>query len=97
LVDGDFVTTESRPTAAYLVSKYGRDKKSTLYPETLVERARVDQRMYFDMGTFYPAFADCVVSKKLSIERSCTQFICFPGQIGLYIDLHNYYYIFDML
>jgi len=59
LVDGDFVTNESRPAAAYLVNKYGGDKKSELYPESPVERARVDQRMYFDMGTFYKAFGEC--------------------------------------
>jgi glutathione S-transferase len=73
LVDGDFVTNESRPAAAYLINKYGGDKKSELYPESPVERARVDQRMYFDMGTFYKAFGECVVSWKLSIS-SCYKF-----------------------
>jgi len=58
LVDGDFVTNESR-AAAYLVNKYGGDKNE-LYPECPVGRARVDQRMYFDMGVFYKAFGECV-------------------------------------
>ena len=62
MVDGDFVTNESRAAAAYLVNKYGGDKKQELYPECPVQRAHVDQRMYFDMGTFYKAFGDCVVS-----------------------------------
>ena len=52
----------SRAAAAYLVNKYGGDKKQELYPECPVQRAHVDQRMYFDMGTFYKAFGDCVVS-----------------------------------
>ena len=52
LVDGDFVMNESRAGAAYLVNKYGKDDK--LYPRDAEIRARVDQRLYFDMGTFYP-------------------------------------------
>ncbi len=60
LVDGDFVTNESRAAAAYLVSKYGGDRKNELYPECPEDRCRVDQRMYFDMGTIYKAFGECV-------------------------------------
>jgi glutathione S-transferase len=60
LVDGDFITNESRAAAAYLVNKYGGDKKNDVYPECPVGRARVDQRMYFDMGVFYKAFGECV-------------------------------------
>ncbi len=62
LVDGDFVTNESRAAAAYLVNKYGGEKKNELYPESPEDRAKVDQRLYFDMGTFYKAFGECVVS-----------------------------------
>ena len=62
LVDGDFITNESRAAAAYLVNTYGGDKKNELYPECPAARATVDQRMYFDMGTFYKAFGECVVS-----------------------------------
>jgi glutathione S-transferase len=65
LLDGDFATNESRAAAAYLVNKYGGDKKNELYPECPVARAKVDQRMYFDMGTFYKAFGECVVSKDI--------------------------------
>merc|ERR1712013_802318 len=46
------------PGAAYLVNKYGKDDK--LYPRDAELRARVDQRLYFDMGTFYPAVGDCM-------------------------------------
>jgi glutathione S-transferase len=58
--DGDFIMNESRPAATYLAEKYGKNDK--LYPKDLKVRAIVDQRMYFDMGTFYKAFADCVVN-----------------------------------
>jgi len=56
--DGDFCLNESRAIAAYLVNKYGKD--DSLYPKETVQRAIVDQRMYFDMGAFYKAFGDCV-------------------------------------
>jgi len=58
MVDGDFVMNESRAIAAYLVNKYGEDDK--LYPKDAEIRARVDQRLYFDMGVFYKAFSECV-------------------------------------
>ena len=40
-------------------SKYGKDDK--LYPKDVVTRAIVDQRLYFDMGTFYKAIGDVMV------------------------------------
>lgn len=49
--DGDFVMNESRAIAGYLANKYGDDDK--LYPKEAATRARVDQRLYFDMGVFY--------------------------------------------
>ena len=49
--DGDFVMNESRAIAAYLVNKHGADDK--LYPKDAETRARVDQKLYFDMGVFY--------------------------------------------
>ena len=53
------IVTESRPIATYLCDKYGKDDK--LYPKDLAIRAIVDARLYFDIGTFYKAFGDCVV------------------------------------
>ncbi|XP_043222833.1 glutathione S-transferase 1-1-like [Amphibalanus amphitrite] len=58
LVDGKFVIWESRAIMTYLVSKYGKD--TSLYPTDPEERAVVDQRLYFDMGTLYDSFGKCV-------------------------------------
>merc|ERR1711981_889214 len=70
MVDGDFVLYESRAIAAYLVNKYGKDDK--LYPKDAEIRARVDQRLYFDMGVFYKAFGECVYPVMFGGEK--------PGQ-----------------
>jgi glutathione S-transferase len=67
--DGNFVLNESRPAAAYFVAKYGKNDK--LYPKDPKVRVIVDQRMYFDMGTFYKAFGDCVVILILSALPIC--------------------------
>ena len=61
LVDGDFVISESRAAAAYLVTTYGWEG-CTFYPADPKLRAIIDQRLYFDMGTFYKALFDCCVS-----------------------------------
>jgi len=58
IVDGDYVLSESRPCATYLASKFAEDDK--LYPKDLEVRSRVDQRLYFDMGSFYSCFGQCV-------------------------------------
>jgi len=58
MVDGDLTLNESRPIAGYLVNKYGKDDK--LYPKDPVLRAKVDQRLYFDMGTFYAALGKMI-------------------------------------
>lgn len=68
LKDGDFTMNESRAAATYLISKYGKDDK--LYPKDLQVRAVVDQRLYFDMGTFYKAFGEVIVSTHFSQEMA---------------------------
>ena len=64
LRDGDFLLVESRAIMGYLVNKYAsKEMKEKLYPSEPAElRAKIDQRLYFDMGVLYKAFADSVVS-----------------------------------
>lgn len=59
LDDNGFYLIESRPILTYLVQKYGKD--STLYPADPKERAVVNSRLLFDMGTLYLRFCNCVV------------------------------------
>lgn len=56
LVDGDFTLWESRAVMVYLCEKY--DKTQKWYPKCPKIRAVINQRLYFDMGTFYKSFAD---------------------------------------
>lgn len=58
--DDGFVLNESRAICTYLVRKYGKD--DSLYPKDVQKRALVDQRLYFDMGSFYDKFAKVYVS-----------------------------------
>ena len=55
LIDGDLRLNESRPICSYLLSKYGkRPLHQHLYPlEDAALKAKIDQRLYFDLGTFY--------------------------------------------
>ncbi|XP_062703330.1 glutathione S-transferase 1-like [Aedes albopictus] len=56
LVDGDFVSWESRAIAIYLVEQYGKDDR--LYPTEPRRRAVVNQRLFFDATVLYPRFAE---------------------------------------
>ena len=57
LVDGDTVITESRAAITYLVSQY---QPGQMYPACAKKRSQVDQRLYFNIGTFYKRLSDCV-------------------------------------
>ncbi|VVC40045.1 Thioredoxin-like fold,Glutathione S-transferase, N-terminal,Glutathione S-transferase, C-terminal- [Cinara cedri] len=56
LVDGDLVLWESRAIIVYLVQVYGKD--DSLFPKDPKKQAVINQRLQFDLGTLYPAFAD---------------------------------------
>lgn len=55
IVDGDLKLGESRAIISYLASKYGNN--SPLYPTDPVQRARIDELLYFDGTTLYPALS----------------------------------------
>ncbi|CAH0583129.1 unnamed protein product [Chrysodeixis includens] len=52
--DSGFILWESRAILSYLVNAYGRD--DTLYPKNPRQRAIVDQRLNFDLGTLYSRY-----------------------------------------
>nr|QST14950.1 GSTd protein [Diaphanosoma celebensis] len=52
--DDGFYLNESRAICTYLIEKYAKD--DSLYPKDAQKRALVNQRLYFDMGTFYDRF-----------------------------------------
>jgi len=58
LDDDGFYLAESRAIQAYLADKYGKESK--LYPSCEMHRALILQRMFFDMGTLYPALSNIV-------------------------------------
>lgn len=57
LVDNGVALWESRAIIIYLVEKYGQADTS-LYPTDALQRAVVNQRLFFDLGTLYQRFAD---------------------------------------
>lgn len=52
-MDDGVVLWESRAILCYLANKYG--KTDSLYPQDPVKRAKIDQKLYFDMD-FYSRF-----------------------------------------
>lgn len=53
LVDDDVAIWDSHAICAYLIDKYAPD--SALYPNDLVTRAKINQRLYFDSGVLFAA------------------------------------------
>ena len=67
---------ESRAVAAYLASKYGKEGAS-LYPGDAETRVRVDQRLYFDMGTFYKVRSHLLVYNLLLLTTVMQEVLVF--------------------
>lgn len=51
---------------AYLVNAYGRD--DSLYPKNPRQRALVDQRLNFDLGTLFKRYLDLYVRTQISLN-----------------------------
>lgn len=49
--DNGVVITDSHAIIAYIVDKYGKD--DTLYPKDIVQRAKVNEKMFFDTGFLF--------------------------------------------
>ena len=62
-MDGNIRLNESRAICSYLITKYAKGDLKKLYPEDdVLIKAKIDQKLYFDMGTFYPVALDDFVS-----------------------------------
>lgn len=62
LEDGEFIIADSHVIITYLVSKYGGDLQTTLYPSDLKERAKIDHRLYLDGTILFPRLLAIVKS-----------------------------------
>lgn len=54
LIDGDFIVWDSHAIATYLIDKYAEN--DALYPKDLCQRARCNQRLFFNNGIVFPRF-----------------------------------------
>lgn len=60
LNDRGFYVADSHAIATYLITKYGADKRSTLYPNDVQDKATVDSRLYFDTGVLFVRLIEIV-------------------------------------
>ncbi|KAH8306485.1 hypothetical protein KR018_012671 [Drosophila ironensis] len=67
LVDGKFVLWESRAILIYLAEKYDPDEK--LYPKDAEDRAVVNQRLFFDLGTLYQSYVYYYYPQLFEVEK----------------------------
>ena len=62
-MDGNLRLNESRAICCYLISKYAKGEMKKLYPDDdVLVKAKIDQKLYFDMGIFYQVALDDFVS-----------------------------------
>lgn len=54
LDDNGVYLWESAPICTYLIAKYGPAAGCPLYPADIVQRARIDQRLYFNAAILFP-------------------------------------------
>lgn len=59
LIDDDFVIWDSHTICAYLIDKYG--KNDELYPKDLQQRAKCNQRLFFDASSLFVRLRDCTL------------------------------------
>lgn len=75
IVDGDVKLGESRAIMAYLVNRY--KPNDALYPIDPVQRAAIDELMYFDATTLYPSgsnlFRPMLFEGKKDFDPECDQ------------------------
>ncbi|KFB53539.1 GSTD2 protein [Anopheles sinensis] len=90
LVDGETVLCESRAILLYLCDRYATDE-DTCYPQDILDRAAVHQRLFFDACVLYPRFtefyhpqvfgrAPADEAKRRAFERAITLLDTFLGE-----------------
>lgn len=58
-LNSNSATIDSRAIMCYLVNRY--DPESKLYPRDPLKRAKIDQMLYYDLGTLYKRMGDYLV------------------------------------
>lgn len=77
LDDNGVYLWESAPICTYLIAKYGPADGCALYPTDLVQRARIDQRLYFNAAVLF------------GLQRTCSIRVFFKKQAQLPAELFD--------